>query len=147
MATATGERERDGDERRRARTLKRLWEHITKDAIVELKSVSRPYRSRNLDRLLAYLHLYFADQAARLKQRSHLVGVLVAPTRTCRLLPRLCVANGNGRKQRRFTPMGASPGQAHRFFARRALFCAFLSRSAASRTSCSACSLTFIAAS
>ena len=74
----------------------RLWEHITKDAIVELKSVSRPYRSRNLDRLLAYLHLYFADQAARLKQRSDLVGVLVVPTRTCRLLPRLCVANGNG---------------------------------------------------
>ena len=65
-----------------ARTLKRLWEHITKDAIVELKSVSRPYRSRNLDRLLAYLHLYFADQAARLKQRSDLVGVLVVPVRS-----------------------------------------------------------------
>ena len=65
-----------------ARTLKRLWEHITKDAIVELKSVSRPYRSRNLYRHWAYLHLHYTDQHARLKQRSDLVGVLVVPTRT-----------------------------------------------------------------
>ena len=65
-----------------ARTLKRLWEHITKDAIVELKSVGRPYRSRNLYRHWAYLHLHYTDQHARLKQPSDLVGVLVVPVRS-----------------------------------------------------------------
>ena len=65
-----------------ARTLKRLWGHITKDAIVELKSVGRPYRSRNLYRHWAYLHLHYTDQHARLKQPSDLVGVLVVPART-----------------------------------------------------------------
>jgi hypothetical protein len=65
-----------------AGTLRKLWRLLPKDAIVELKSTGRPYRSRNLDRLCSYLHLYFADEPERLRQRSDLCGVLLVPSRT-----------------------------------------------------------------
>ncbi len=64
------------------RTLRKLWDLLPRDTILELKSIGRPYRSRNLDRLWAYLHLYYADQPARLEQRSDLCGVLLVPART-----------------------------------------------------------------
>jgi hypothetical protein len=64
------------------RTLRKLWDLLPKDTILEFKSTGRPYRSRNLDRLWAYLHLYYADEPARLEQRADLCGVLLVPTRT-----------------------------------------------------------------
>lgn len=60
----------------------RLWSLLPKDTIVELKSTGRPYRSRNMDRLWAYLHLYYADQPARLEDREDLAGVLLVAART-----------------------------------------------------------------
>jgi hypothetical protein len=44
----------------------KLWDLLPKDTLVELKSTGRPYRSRNMSRFWAYLHLYYADQPARL---------------------------------------------------------------------------------
>ncbi|WP_437516749.1 hypothetical protein [Sorangium sp. So ce1099] len=65
-----------------AGTLRRLWDLLPSEAIVEFKSIGRPYRRRNLDRLLSYLHLYFADNPERIEQRSDLCGVLLVPSRT-----------------------------------------------------------------
>ncbi|WP_437728606.1 hypothetical protein [Sorangium sp. So ce861] len=65
-----------------AGTLRKLWALLSKDAIVEFKSIGRPYRRRNLDRLFSYLHLYCADNLERIEQRSDLGGVLLVPTRT-----------------------------------------------------------------
>ncbi|WP_437633318.1 hypothetical protein [Sorangium sp. So ce854] len=65
-----------------AGTLRRLWDLLPSEAIVEFKSIGRPYRRRNLDRLCSYLHLYFADTPERLEQRSDLCGVLLVPSRT-----------------------------------------------------------------
>ena len=59
----------------------RLWSLLPRDTLVELKSTGRPYRSRNLDRLLAYLCLYYADQHARLERRAELSGVLLVAAR------------------------------------------------------------------
>lgn len=69
-----------------AGTLHKLWEFLPKDTLVEFKSVGRPYRSRNLDRLLAYLHLYYTDEPERLPRRADLAGVLLVPARTRVLL-------------------------------------------------------------
>ncbi|WP_433930758.1 hypothetical protein AB3662_42230 [Sorangium cellulosum] len=65
-----------------AGTLRRLWDLLPREAIVEFKSIGRPYRRRNLDRLYSYLLLYFADTPERLEQRSDLCGVLLVPSRT-----------------------------------------------------------------
>jgi hypothetical protein len=65
-----------------AGTLRKLWELLPKDTILEFKSVGRPYRTRNLDRLWAYLHLYYADETERLQQRGELCGALLVPART-----------------------------------------------------------------
>ncbi|WP_437657006.1 hypothetical protein [Sorangium sp. So ce1182] len=65
-----------------AGTLRRLWDLLPSEAIVEFKSIGRPYRRRNLDRLYSYLLLYFADTPERLEQRSDLCGVLLVPSRT-----------------------------------------------------------------
>jgi hypothetical protein len=70
----------DGDDA--AGTLKKLWSLLPRAAIVEFKSVGRPYRARNLDRLWAYLHLYYVDQPDVLGERSDLCGVLVIAART-----------------------------------------------------------------
>jgi hypothetical protein len=60
----------------------KLWSLLPKDTIVELKSTGRPYRSRNMSRLWAYLHLYYADQPARLEAPADLTGVLLVAART-----------------------------------------------------------------
>ncbi|WP_437621601.1 hypothetical protein [Sorangium sp. So ce1151] len=65
-----------------AGTLRRLWDLLPSEAIVEFKSSGRPYRRRNLDRLYSYLLLYFADTPERLEKRSDLCGVLLVPSRT-----------------------------------------------------------------
>jgi hypothetical protein len=70
----------DGDDD--AGTLKKLWSLLPRAAIVEFKSVGRPYRARNLDRLWAYLYLYYVDQPERLEKRADLCGVLVVAART-----------------------------------------------------------------
>ncbi len=64
------------------RTLGRLWDLLPQEAVAEFKSIGRPYRSRNLDKLLSYLHLHYAEEPARLKQRSDLAGVLLVLART-----------------------------------------------------------------
>jgi hypothetical protein len=51
-------------------------------AVVELKSVGRPYRAGNLDRLWAYTHTVCAGDPALLEQRRELCAVLVVPCRT-----------------------------------------------------------------
>jgi hypothetical protein len=63
-------------------TLRRLWDLLPREAILEFKSVGRPYRSRNLHRLSSYLYLYYADQPERLVTESDLCGVLLVPART-----------------------------------------------------------------
>ncbi|WP_437682892.1 hypothetical protein [Sorangium sp. So ce131] len=65
-----------------AGTLRRLWDLLPTEAIVEFKSSGRPYRRRNLDRLYSYLLLYFSDMPERLAERSDLCGVLLVPSRT-----------------------------------------------------------------
>jgi hypothetical protein len=65
-----------------AGTLRRLWALLPKDTLLEFKSVGRPYRTRNLHRLLAYLHVHYGDQAARLLAETDLAGVLLVPART-----------------------------------------------------------------
>lgn len=41
-------------------TLRGLWPRLPPLTIAELKTIGRPYRSRNLDRLLGYLHIFFS---------------------------------------------------------------------------------------
>jgi hypothetical protein len=60
----------------------KLWSLLPQDTLVELKSTGRPYRSRNMSRFWAYLHLYYADQPARLETPSDLAGVLLVASRT-----------------------------------------------------------------
>jgi hypothetical protein len=60
----------------------KLWNLLPKDTLVELKSTGRPYRSRNMSRLWAYLHLYYADQPARLETLADLAGALLVASRT-----------------------------------------------------------------
>jgi len=43
-------------------TLRGLWPLLPETTIAELKTIGRPYRARNLDRLLGYLHLYFSSE-------------------------------------------------------------------------------------
>jgi hypothetical protein len=66
-------------------TLRQLWPRLPQDTITEFKSTGRPYRSRNLNRLWSYLHIHFANQPARLPDRSDLCGVLLVPARTSSL--------------------------------------------------------------
>ena len=49
---------------------------------MELKSIGRPYRSGNLDRLWSYTHTWCAGDPALLEQREDLCAVLVLPSRT-----------------------------------------------------------------
>lgn len=66
-------------------TLHRLWPLIPRVAIAEYKSVSRPYRARELDRLFMYLHGYWVD-AGDLKERHELIGVLLVANLTPALI-------------------------------------------------------------
>lgn len=69
-------------------TLRGLWPLLPKATIAELKTIGRPYRARNLDRLLGYLHLFFSaddgteTQARVVAQPSDLAGLLIVPART-----------------------------------------------------------------
>jgi hypothetical protein len=69
----------------RGKTLRRLWPRLPKDTVAEFKSIGRPYRSRNLNRLWSYLHIHFANQPARLIGLEDLCGVLLVPARTSAL--------------------------------------------------------------
>ncbi len=64
------------------RTLRKLWTLLPKDTILEFKSIGRPYRSRNLDRLWAYLHLYYTNETERLERHADLCGVILVHART-----------------------------------------------------------------
>ena len=63
-------------------TLRRLWDLLPRDALLEFKSVGRPYRSRNLHRLWSYLCIHYSGQPGRLVTESDLCGVLLVPVRT-----------------------------------------------------------------
>jgi hypothetical protein len=67
------------------KTLRKLWHLLPKDAVTEFKSIGRPYRARNLNRLWSYLHIHYADQPDRLLGRSELCGVLLVPARSSSL--------------------------------------------------------------
>jgi hypothetical protein len=64
------------------KTLRGLWLHLGLWTILELKSIGRPYRSGDLDRLWGYLHLYYADERARIAHRDDLRAALVVPARS-----------------------------------------------------------------
>ena len=63
-------------------TLRGLWPQLSRVAAVELKSIGRPYRAGNLDRLWSYTHTWCAGDPALLEQRQDLCAVLVLPDRT-----------------------------------------------------------------
>ena len=67
------------------KTLRKLWHLLPKDAVTEFKSIGRPYRARNLNRLWSYLHIHYEDQPDRLLGRSELCGVLLVPARSSSL--------------------------------------------------------------
>lgn len=64
------------------RTLRGLWPHITHVMIAELKSIGRPYRKGDLDRLWGYVHLYYAGAQDEMEARSALRAALIVPCRT-----------------------------------------------------------------
>ena len=53
-----------------AQTLRRLWPLLPRVSVVEFKSVGRPYRPGDLDRLWSYTHAYYADQRALPRRRA-----------------------------------------------------------------------------
>jgi hypothetical protein len=63
-------------------TLRGLWPMLSRVAVIELKSVGRPYRTGTLDRLWSYTHTVCADDAELLERRSDLCAVLIVPCRT-----------------------------------------------------------------
>lgn len=63
-------------------TLHGLWPLLSLITIVEFKSIGRPYRRGNLDRLFAYVHLYLANEHTRPPKRSDLCAALIVPSRT-----------------------------------------------------------------
>jgi hypothetical protein len=67
-------------------TLRGLWPRLPNVTIAELKSLGRPYRGGELDRLFGYAHLYFADVRSALGRRNQLAAVLFVPARTPSLL-------------------------------------------------------------
>jgi hypothetical protein len=69
-------------------TLHELWPRLPLVTVAELKSIGRPYRTSDLDRLWGYVHLYWAgEQGCRseLKRREDLAGLLFVPARTSAL--------------------------------------------------------------
>jgi hypothetical protein len=65
-----------------AETLRGLWPLLPLVSVVEYKSPGRSYRTGDLDRLLAYVHTYYADERTRPAQRRDLCAVLAVPART-----------------------------------------------------------------
>jgi hypothetical protein len=73
-------------------TLRGLWPLLPPTTIAELKTIGRPYRARNLDRLLGYLHLYFAAEeggAASAEEASLAPSGTAPPGRRPRAIERL----------------------------------------------------------
>jgi hypothetical protein len=70
----------------RGRTLRGFWPHLGRWTIVEFKSIGRPYRRGDLDRLWGYLHQYYtslhADERVRPAHRDELRAALVVPARS-----------------------------------------------------------------
>jgi hypothetical protein len=66
-------------------SLRGLWPVLVRVAVVELKSVGRPYRAGNLDRLWSYTHTICAGDPLLLERRHELCAVLVVPCRTTAL--------------------------------------------------------------
>lgn len=67
-------------------TLRGLWPRLSLATVMELKTIGRPYRTDDLDRLWSYLHLFRTDQDNRPPSRGDLRGALVVPLRTPSLL-------------------------------------------------------------
>lgn len=67
-------------------TLRGLWPRLSLATVMELKTIGRPYRPDDLDRLWSYLHLFRTDQDNRPPSRCDLRGALVVPLRTPSLL-------------------------------------------------------------
>ena len=63
-------------------TLRRLWPLLALITIVEFKSIGRPYRKGNLDRLWSYVHTYMADEHTRPSRHADLCAALIVPRRT-----------------------------------------------------------------
>jgi hypothetical protein len=63
-------------------TLHQLWPLLPRVSVVELKTVGRPYRTGDLDKLWSYVHAYFAHEHRRLDGRDDLCAVLIVPART-----------------------------------------------------------------
>jgi hypothetical protein len=63
-------------------TLRGLWPLLARVTIAELKSIGRPYRPGNLDRLWGYVHAYYAAERERIEQRHDLRAALIVPSRT-----------------------------------------------------------------
>jgi hypothetical protein len=67
-------------------TLRGLWHRLSLTTVVELKTLGSAYRTDDLDRLWAYVHLLRAGDSDRPPQRSDLRAVLVVPARTPTLI-------------------------------------------------------------
>ncbi len=65
-----------------AQTLRQLWPLLPDETVVELKTTGRPYRRKELHKLLAYTHWYYAGQDHELKQMSQLACALIVPRST-----------------------------------------------------------------
>jgi hypothetical protein len=64
------------------RVLRGLWGRLRRVTVAEFKSVSRPYRTRGLDRLWSYVHAYWAGFPEGLEWRDDLGALLLVPNRT-----------------------------------------------------------------
>jgi hypothetical protein len=62
-----------------AETLRRLWPLLPQATVLEYKSPGRPYRTGDLDRLLAYVHTYYADEETRPGSHRELCAALAVP--------------------------------------------------------------------
>jgi hypothetical protein len=67
---------------RPAETLRALWPRLARVTLAEFKSMGRPYRKGNLDRVWGYLHLYFTDPESSLSRRDEICGLLIVTART-----------------------------------------------------------------
>jgi hypothetical protein len=66
-------------------TLRGLWARLPLITVAELKSVGRPYRAGDLDRLWSYVHMYWAGPRSGLEHRGELGALLLVPARTSAL--------------------------------------------------------------
>jgi hypothetical protein len=65
-----------------AQSLRGLWRRLPLVTIAEFKSIGRPYRRRELDRLWGYVHLHCADEQNGLEKREEICALLIVPART-----------------------------------------------------------------